>query len=58
MQKIKHKIVCGYPVNNKTAYAIHTEDFGILMTKEKESFDKAMSDGYIEIEHEDIADCI
>lgn len=53
MQTVKHKIISGFPCNNNSFYMIMTEDYGNLVTAKKDQFDKAMADGYIELEHKE-----
>lgn len=49
MEKVKHKILCGYPANNGLAYAMHIEDYGVVFVKEKQLFDNFMMNGFIEV---------
>lgn len=52
----KHKIITGFPCNDGKGYMIMTENFGNLITTNKEAFEKVMKDGFIELEHEDLYD--
>ena len=47
--KLKYKIITGFPCNNGSAYMIILENHEPLITKNKEAYDKAMKEGYIEI---------
>lgn len=53
MITVKHKIISGFPCNNNSIYAIITEDYGTLTTTSKEQYEEAMSNGYVELEHEE-----
>lgn len=50
---VKHKIISGFPCNGGEVYLIITSDYGTLLTKKKEEFDKVMKVGFIELEHEE-----
>ena len=53
MVTVKHKIISGFPCNNKMVFTVITEDFGTLTTTDEEAFNNVMKDGYLELEHED-----
>lgn len=49
---VKHEILEGFKCGNNS-WCVVTKDFGELFTYKQELFDRAMNEGYVEIEHED-----
>ena len=48
--KSRYKIITGFPCNNGMAYMIMLENHEPLITSNKEAYDKAIKDGYVEME--------
>lgn len=49
---IKHEITTGFKCNDDS-WCVMTKDYGELFTHKIEVFNKAINDGYVEIEHDD-----